>query len=87
MLQAGSNRSTIRNIHGVIREKLLEFRVELGRQRFIVGQDERRFFDFLDDVGHRKRFSGAGYAEQCLEFFTAFDARGSAFQWPAAGRR
>lgn len=39
---------------------------ELGGQRFIVRENERRTIDLLDDLGHRKRFARAGDAEEDL---------------------
>ena len=51
---------------GVFGEEVLELGVELGRQRFVVAHDERRFADLLDDVGHGEGFAGAGNAEEGL---------------------
>ena len=44
----------------VVREKLPEFGAELGRQGFVVGQDQGGAVQPLDDVGHGKGLSGAG---------------------------
>ena len=49
-------------LHGVVREKLLEFRTKLGRQSFIVGQHQRRPLDLLNDLGHGVGLAGAGDA-------------------------
>ena len=50
----------------VVREEFLELRVELRGERLVVGQNQRRPIDLLDDVGHREGLAGAGDAEQCL---------------------
>ncbi len=50
----------------VVREKRLELVIELGRQRLVVRQDERRTVQVLDDLGHRKRLARAGDAQQHL---------------------
>lgn len=44
-------------LHGVIREHLLEFSVQLSGQCFIMGDDQCGFLQLLDHVGHRKRLS------------------------------
>ena len=50
--------------HGVLRKERLEFAVELCRQRFVVAQDERRPFQFGDDVRNGKGLSRTGDSEQ-----------------------
>ena len=52
--------------HGVVREELFEFAVELSGQRFVVRQDERRTIHLSDDVGHRERLAGSGNSQQNL---------------------
>lgn len=52
--------------HCVVREKFLELAVELCRQRLVMSNDQRRFIQLLDDICHRKGFSGAGDAQKCL---------------------
>ena len=49
-------------LHGVVGEKLLEFRTKLGRQCLIVGQHQRRPLDLLNDLGHGVGLAGAGDA-------------------------
>ena len=45
--------------HGIVRKQLLEFVVELSRQRFVGGQNECRLIESGDNLGHGKGFSGA----------------------------
>ena len=40
-------------LHGVVREEVAELRVELGGQGLVVGQDQGRPVDLLDDLGDR----------------------------------
>ena len=49
-------------LHGVVGEKLLEFRTKLGCQCLIVGQHQRRPLDLLNDLGHGVGLAGAGDA-------------------------
>ncbi len=51
---------------GVVRKELLELAVELGGQRLVVRQHQRRPLHGLDDVGHRERLARAGDAHQHL---------------------
>ena len=46
--------------HGVIREKRAELGAELGGQRLIVGQHQRRAVALGDDVRHGKCLAGTG---------------------------
>ena len=48
----------------VVREVLAELVAELGRQRLVVRDHQRRLLDPLDHPGHRVRLAGAGRAEQ-----------------------
>ncbi len=50
----------------VVREEGLELAIELGGQRLVGGEDERRALGRLDDVGHGEGLAGAGDAEQDL---------------------
>ena len=45
---------------GILREKILELSVKLGRQRFIMRHDERGLLQLLDDGSDRESFAGAG---------------------------
>ena len=58
----------------VLGEELLELGAELGRQRLVVGHDQRRPLDLLDHVGHREGLAGAGDAEQRLMPLPGLDA-------------
>ena len=62
--------------HRIFREEAHKFTIELGGQRFVVGDDERGFLDIGDDVRHRQRLSGAGHAEQGLEPISPQNALG-----------
>ena len=53
-------------LYSIVREKFLELTVELCRQSFVMSNDQRRFIQLLDDIRHRKGFSGAGDAQKCL---------------------
>ncbi len=53
---------------GIVGKKAFEFAIELGGQRFVVGEDEGGALQLLDDIGHGKGFTGSGYAEQGLVF-------------------
>ena len=53
-------------VDGVVREQVLEFPVQLVRQRLVVRHDQRRPLNLLDDVGHREGLAAAGDAEQHL---------------------
>src|SRR5439155_666328 len=50
----------------VLREESTEFVIQLRRQRLVVGQDERRPLQTVDDLRHRERLSRSGYAQQYL---------------------
>ena len=50
----------------VLREQVLQLRRELGRQRFVGLDDERRALDRLDRPSHRGGLSAPGDAEQRL---------------------
>ena len=45
-------------LHRVLREELLKLAVELRREGFIVGDDQRRLVQLLDDIGHREGLAG-----------------------------
>ena len=52
--------------HRIVGEERLELPVELGGQRLVVAQDQRRFVDVADHVGDGKSLSGACHSQQCL---------------------
>ena len=63
-------------LHRIIREKFLKFSVELGRQRLVAGQNQRRLIQSPDHIGHCKCLVGAGNTEQgfkLVAFLKAFD--------------
>ena len=52
--------------HGVVREELLKFARQLGRQRLVVGDHQRGPVGLGDDVGHGEGLARAGDAQQHL---------------------
>ncbi len=62
-------------VHRVVREELLELAVELGGQRLVVREDQRRPLHGLNDVGHRERLARAGDAHQHLVLAARLRAR------------
>jgi hypothetical protein len=61
-------------LDGVVGEELAELVAELGSERLVMGDHERRLLDLLDDPGHRRRLAGAGRAEQRLVALAGADA-------------
>ena len=57
----------------VVGEERAELVAELGGERLVVRQHERRALQLLDDAGHRHRLAGAGRAEQRREAIAARD--------------
>ena len=55
----------------VMREKAFQLSIELGRERFVVGEYQRGATMVLDDVRHRHGLPGARYAEKRLKSVTA----------------
>ena len=53
-------------VDGVVREEALELLVELGRERLVVREHQRRLAELGDDVGRGERLAGAGGAQQHL---------------------
>ena len=75
-------------LDGVLGEELAELVAELGGQRLVVGDDQRRALDPLDHAGHRERLAGPGRAEQAAEPLAAPSPSASqsiAFGWSAVG--
>ena len=56
-----------------MREECLEFLVELGSERLVVSQDQRRLAHVLDDVRHRERLAGTRHAKQRLELLPVLE--------------
>jgi hypothetical protein len=59
-----------------VRKEALELVVELRRQRFVVGQHERRPVRLLDHLGHGVRLARAGDAQKHLMLFRIAHAPG-----------
>ena len=62
--------------HCIFRKKAPELVGELGRQRFIVGDDQRRLLDSFDHLGHGIGFTRTGDAQQGLKFQPFINAVG-----------
>ena len=60
--------------HGIVREELAHFSVQLCGQGLVRRQDQRRTLNFLDQVGDGKSLAGTRYTEQSLLRYTAPDA-------------
>src|SRR5690606_18554158 len=57
----------------VVREEGLELTVELGGERLVGREDERRALRLLDYLGHGEGLAGAGDAKQHLRTFLTVD--------------
>ena len=55
--------------NGIIWKKLFEFIVKLSRKGFVRGKDQGRLIDPGYDMGHGKRFAGAGYPQKDIVAF------------------
>jgi len=53
-------------LHCIFRKELLKLSIQLRCQCFVVGNDQRRFIQLLNDVCHRKCLSGSGNTQKCL---------------------
>ncbi len=60
----------------MLREEVLELVIELGGERLVVRQDQRRPIQLLDDLGHREGLAGSGNAKQNLVLFAFVDTPG-----------
>ena len=71
----------IRNkkLHRVFREEVFEFAIELGSERLVWREDERRALSALDDVRHGEGLARAGDAEQDLVELVFFFQAGDKF--------
>ena len=65
-------------LDGVVREELPELAVELGGQRLVVGQDQRRPLVLLDGPRDRRRLARARGAQQRLVLHALAEAVGEA---------
>ena len=61
-------------LHRIVRKKLTELRAELGRQGFVVGQNQRGAVYPGNHVGHGKCFAATGYPQQGLGPVTGLNA-------------
>ncbi len=52
--------------HGVVGEELPELAAKLGRQGFVVGQNQGGAVQLFDDGGHGEGLAGTGDAQQRL---------------------
>ena len=53
-------------LHGVVGEEVPELRGKLGGEGLVVGDDEGRTLELLDDVGHGEGLAAAGDAHKSL---------------------
>ena len=63
-------------LNGILREKFFHFSVQLPRQCLVVGNNQRRLIQRLNDICHRKGLSRTGHTQQCFKlvaFFESFD--------------
>ena len=58
----------------IVREERLELAVELGGERLVGGEDERRALGLLDDLGDGVGLAGAGHPEKHLIALLLSDA-------------
>ena len=72
--RAGSSRSTRRSTRPSSSGRTPELVIELGRERLVVRDHERRPLHLLDREGHRGRLARAGHAEERLEPVPLLDA-------------
>src|SRR5437870_2403475 len=63
-------------LHRVVRKELAELVAELGCQRLVVCDHERRSPDLLDRPGHRRRLARARRADQGLVAIAGLEAFG-----------
>ena len=61
---------------GVVRKEFFELRVELGGQRFVVGEYQSRPAVLLDEIRHGEGLARTGHAEQHLAFEIGVEAIG-----------
>ena len=71
----------------VLGEELAELVAELGGERLVVGDHERRPLDLLDGERHRRGLARAGDAEQRLELVARRRCPGTARREPSADQR
>ncbi len=62
--------------HRVVREEPLHLAVELGGERLVGGEDERRALRLLDHLGHGEGLARSGDAEQDLVALARVEAGG-----------
>ena len=60
--------------HAAVREERLQLAAQLGRERLVVRDDERRHLHLLNDRGHGERLAAARNAQQDLILQPGFDA-------------
>ena len=53
-------------LHRIVGKELLELTIELSGQRLVMGHDDGRPLDLLDDISGGEGFTGAGYPQQRL---------------------
>ena len=56
-------------LHGVLRKKLPELRIQLRCQGFVGGKDDGGTAQARDHIGHGEGFAGPGHPQQGLKNF------------------
>ena len=74
-------------VDGVVGKEAAKLLVELGGERLVVRQDERRLAELGDDVGGGEGFAAAGDADQDLAILPGLEAAHQSCRWRAADRR
>lgn len=72
------------NIHRIFRKKLRNSLAKLGRQRFIVGDDQRRLLDVLLTTLAMVWFTRTGDAQKGLNNFITINTASSGWPFPVA---
>ena len=60
--------------YGIFRKKFLHLPIKLCRQRFVVGNDQSRLVQCLNDIGHGKGLTGTGNSKQRLKLIALPEA-------------
>ena len=50
-------------LHRVLREELLELRIKLGGESFVMGNDEGRLLQLLNHIGHGEGLAGTSNSQ------------------------
>jgi len=78
-LRRRRSRSSLRAASGSLEMSRAELLVELGGERLVVRDVQRRSLVVPDDVGHRERLAAAGDAEEALSLRALLEGAGELF--------